>query len=73
MENPIKMDDLGVPPFPETPMYIFRCPSLMSFQAWPLQDMSTARNYLKAQKRRQAKPGAEHQRNRGSCLCGEKH
>ena len=24
MENPIKMDDLGVPPFKETPMSIFR-------------------------------------------------
>ena len=23
MENPIKMDDLGVPPFKETPMYSF--------------------------------------------------
>jgi len=22
MENPIKMDDLGVPPFSETPIYI---------------------------------------------------
>ena len=23
MENPIKMDDLGVPPFEETPIYIY--------------------------------------------------
>ena len=26
MENPIKMDDLGVPPFKETPMWIFILP-----------------------------------------------
>ena len=30
MENPIKMDDLGVPPFTETPLCVFSLPALAS-------------------------------------------
>ena len=31
LENPIKVDDLGVPPFSETPMYVFFCCSELFF------------------------------------------
>ena len=31
MENPIKMDDLGVPPFLETPIHTHKCPTFLFF------------------------------------------
>ena len=38
MENPIKMDDLGVPLFLETPMFFFQGLSLLNFEGNPTKD-----------------------------------